>query len=523
MQPAYIIGVLVSLAVFLAIGFFAGRKVKSVDDYYVAGRRAPTLLITGSLVASFLSTGAFMGDTGEVYSGIFVPIAVVGVMQATGYLFGATFFGRYVRRSEALTISDYFGRRFADRKLQVLAAVTTIVAVTAYMLSAIQGIATLMSAITGLGYSACVVVGWASFALFTVWSGSSGVLITDTVMFLVFLTAAIVGIPYIVEAAGGWLPAVAELATDGGAPGIMSAFGNPSYVAETGEGLGWSVVYGIVWAFVVMVSPWQTSRYLMAKNERTVLKSAVWASAAVVVVTTLLYFSAAFVRVINPGLEQPSQVIVWAAMNVMPLVVGVILLTGIMAAGVSSASTFLSLIGFSLNNDILRDDRSSHGLGASRVGMLAAGLVVLALAYFNPPQIFVIMYFGGTVIASSWAVVALASVWSRRLSSTGAFLGMLLGFVGCCAAKIAGIVAGVSLPLWADPFIVGVLLSVVGCIVGTIARPVSDEAVMQYDRLHSGGDDVSGVSKYGVWYAVFGAVFAVAMVLAWALPYMAAS
>ena len=43
---------------------------------------------------------------------------------------------------------------------------------------------------------------WVSFAVFTVWSGSSGVLITDTIMFLVFLTAAIIGIPFIVKAAG---------------------------------------------------------------------------------------------------------------------------------------------------------------------------------------------------------------------------------------------------------------------------------------------------------------------------------
>ena len=55
------------------------------------------------------------------------------------------------------------------------------------MLSAIQGISTLMSSITGLSYSFCVIIAWVSFAVFTVWSGSSGVLITDTIMFLVFL------------------------------------------------------------------------------------------------------------------------------------------------------------------------------------------------------------------------------------------------------------------------------------------------------------------------------------------------
>ncbi len=88
-------------------------------------------------------------------------------------------------------------------------------------------------------------------------------------------------------------------------------------------------------------------------------------------------------------------------------VIGMLLLIGISAAGISSASTFLSLIGFSVVNDILPgagDDRKK--LARSRWAMLAVSLVVLVLAYLNPPHIFLIMYFGGTVIASAWPSAA---------------------------------------------------------------------------------------------------------------------
>ena len=132
----YLIGVIISIAVYMVIGIFIGRKVKSVNDYYVAGRNAPTILIVGSLVASFLSTGAFLGDTGEVYAGYFIPIVIVGVMQATGYLWGSCLFGRYIRRSEVLTIPEYFGKRFQSDEVRRLSAFITIIAVCAYMLSA---------------------------------------------------------------------------------------------------------------------------------------------------------------------------------------------------------------------------------------------------------------------------------------------------------------------------------------------------------------------------------------------------
>ena len=110
----YFLGILAALIVFFAVGIGAGRMVKDTNDYYVSGRNAPTLLIVGSLIASFLSTGAFLGDTGEVYSGFFIGIVTVGVIQATGYIYGAGFFGRYIRRSEVTTLPEYFGRRFCS-------------------------------------------------------------------------------------------------------------------------------------------------------------------------------------------------------------------------------------------------------------------------------------------------------------------------------------------------------------------------------------------------------------------------
>ena len=520
----YFVGIIVSVIIYLAVGIVSGKRVKNINDYYVAGHRAPTLLIVGSLVASFLSTGAFLGDTGEVYSGFFMPIIIVGVMQGTGYLFGSVLFGRYIRRSGAMTVSEYFGQRFQSKAVQRLAGITTIVAVTAYMLSAIQGIATLMQLVTGLAYPLCVIIAWVTFAAFTVWSGSSGVLITDTIMFLVFLAAALVGIPYIVKAAGGWNTAISFLATTADNPGIISAGGNLSYLYPTAsENLIWGVTYGIVWALVVMVSPWQTSRYLMAKDENTVMKSAVFSSAAVITITTLLYFAAAFVFKINQSLV-PSQAIIWAAMNVMPKIIGVVMLTGILAAGISSASTFLSLIGFSLTNDVfdLAKVELKKKLAFSRIGMLISSVLVLILAIFNPPQIFWIMYFGGTVIASSWAVVSISSIWSKKISSRGAFWGMLLGFMGCVILKSYSSIKSIVLPVYIDPFFIGIFCSVIGTVVGSLVSPATESVQKEWLKMRNGPALTISVKQYGLLYGLFCIVFGGFLVIAYLVPYLKA-
>ena len=531
-MTVYLVGIIIALTLFVVIGVVAGRSVKDTNDYYVAGRRAPVILIVGSLIASFLSTGAFMGDTGEVYSGFFMGIVIVGILQASGYVYGANLFGKYIRRAQVNTVPEYFGKRFSSRRLRMLASMTLMFAVTAYMLSAMQGISTLMSSITGFDYKVCVVIAWLSFTIFTVYSGSKGVLITDTVMFLVFLMAAIIGIPYIVHAAGGWDNSIRSLAQSVTRPGIIAWTNNLDYLYPSGmQNLVWAIVYGVVWAVVVMVSPWQTSRYLMAKDEHTVQRSAIWASIGVATVTTALYFSAAFIYKINPNIDPASTNLVWAAMNVMPQFIGVVLLTGILSAGISSASTFLSLIGSSLTNDILtgsKTDDVKKNLTISRIGMAVVSIIVLVLAFFNPPQIFWIMYFGGTVIASAWGIVALTSVWSKRMSESGAFWGMLLGFLGCVITKTYSALSKVTLPIYFDPFFVGIAMSVIGILMGNWIKGASVNVISEYEKLHirpdSEKDPAQDRRTFCLMYVyiAFGLVVGGFFVLCYAIPYLKA-
>jgi sodium/pantothenate symporter len=523
----YIVGIILSLIVFFLVGIFVGRKVKDTNDYYVSGRNAPTILIVGSLIASFLSTGAFLGDTGEVYSGFFMGIVIVGVIQATGYIYGAGLFGRYIRRSESNTLPEYFSNRFQSQHLRRLSSIIMIISVSAYLLSAIQGVATLMSSITSISYSTCVIIVWLAFTVFTIYAGSPGVLLTDTIMFLVFLVGAMVAVPFIVHAGGGWFDGIATLANCESMPGIISWSGNLDYMYPDGaSNLAWAVTYGIVWALVVAVSPWQTSRYLMAKNEHVVMRSSIWSSIGVMTVTVALYFTAAFIHNINGSLEG-SQAIIWAAMNVLPPVVGITMLTGISAAGISSASTFLSLIGFSAANDIVpnvsRDDK--HKLKLSRMAMLGASLVILVLAYFNPPQIFVIMYLGGTVIASSWSVVAFGSIWSKKLSKTGAYLSMLMGFIGCAGSKVIYALGNITPPVYLDYFFIGIALSVIGAVIGSIVRPVTEEEAANrlklFDHSIADDDEIECRKDRKMWlvYLCFGIFVGAFFLFMYAIPY----
>ncbi|MCZ6774295.1 MAG: sodium:solute symporter family protein, partial [Proteobacteria bacterium] len=163
----YAVVILLSVFIYLAVGIYAGRKVKHLDDYYVAGRNAPTLLIVGTLVASVVSTNSFMGETGFAYTGYGVLVALQNPIACIGYVVGALFFGRFLRRSRALTVAEYFGRRFNSHRVQAVAGMTIILGVGGYLMAVTQGATLLLSEVFDIPYGVTLVAVWVSYTAFT--------------------------------------------------------------------------------------------------------------------------------------------------------------------------------------------------------------------------------------------------------------------------------------------------------------------------------------------------------------------
>lgn len=523
----YLIGMAVTMVLYLVIGAIISRKVKNANDFYVAGRNAPTGLITGSLVASFIGVGLFMGDVGEAYGGFFAPIMVAVGVLSVGYILGSVFFGRYLRRSEAVTIPQYFGKRFDSPALKHLANITGTLIMLVYSLSCVQGIGTLMSTVTGVEYKTCIVLVVIVFTLITVFSGAKGVLITDTIMFAVFSVATIIGAVFVAKEAGGWTSTVTEMATYQPIEGILSGSGNLDYFYPTGtENMIWACGYGVAWMAVLMVAPWQSSRYLMAKNEHTVIRSGVFASVSVFIIEFLMCMAGVFTQKLNPGMENPSEALIWASMNLMPAILGIVVLSGVLASGISSATTFLSLIGSNITNDIVEIKSEKKKLTYGRIVLLVVAVVICLLCVYQPPQIFWITYLGATIVACSWLPVALASVWSKRVTKCGAFCGMLVGFVVSAGMKIYTSVADILLPIYFDPFFVGIAASIIALVLGSVFTKVTDKekeeraALFVVPEEDKNPKEVKKTKLLVMSTIVLGVIVTLLLLFLWVIPYL---
>ncbi len=520
----YFIGMCISMAVYIVIGLLVSRKVKSVDDYYVAGRRAPGILIVGSLVASYASTGIFIGDSGEYYQGGMNGLYLCGIMTTSGYILGAVFFGRYLRRSEALTIPEFIGRRFHSKHVKNLATITAVATMEVYLISVLQGVGTLMNAVTGISYDACILMAVIVFTAITTLSGSSGVLITDTIMATLFTTALIVAVFFMGHTAGGWFHTLKTIAQTPSLRELLSWKGVPGVVSTTSvNSIIWGIINGIVWMSVAMVGPWQSSRYMMAKNESTVISSTIPSAFGIFLIESSILMSAMFVKMVNPDIADPNQVMIWGAMHMIPTILGVLLLTGILAAGISSATTFLSLIGASMSNDVVGNRYNKITVG--RIAMLIASFIATLFCIFNPPALFWIMLFGGAIVASSWMPTIMASVLSKRLTKAGAYAGMLAGFVVCFGVRLYTAVTGVMLSPFLDHAFLGMLANIAAMVIVSHFTQVTLEEKATREKMfimpESEKDPVEvkkalSFSKAGM---LVGVVILVLLLIFWAVPF----
>ena len=482
----YTITIAVSVIIFVAVGGYAGRSVKKLDDYFVAGRRAPTLLIIGTLVASVFSTSIFLGEAGFTYDGQLGPYILMPGVAVIGYVYGALFFGTFLRRSRAPTVAAFFGQRFNSHRVQQAAGITIIVGLGGYLLVVTQGAAILLSELTTLGYIESIVLAWLSYTLFTMYSGSQGVILTDTLMFLLFVFATVFFVFYIVDGMGGISQAIEDVSQIESKPDLASWHGTVGPGTEWPtpmDYLIWSLIIDMSWGFVYAVGPWQSSRHLMARDEHVVIRAAVYACFAVAIMQVLIYGVGGLINVANPNITPSETVMIWAAKNLVPPFLGALLLAGIMAAALSSASTFLSLVGFSVSNDIVVRKKELT-VRYTRIVMLITGAVVLVLSFIFPPNVFWLMLFIGTVFASSWGPVGFMSIWSKTITADAAFWGIVTGFVCNVVPAALQYMGHIDLPSYFNPALIGASISLLTIIVVSKMGAVTEQEAAYREQLH---------------------------------------
>lgn len=128
-------------------------------------------------------------------------------------------------------------------------------------------------------------------------------------------------------------------------------------------------------------------------------------------------------------------------------------------------------------------------------------------------------------MASSWMPVALASVFSKRVTKAGAYCGMLSGFLACFALRLYSSLNSVTLPVYLDPSVVGMIVNIIFMTFVSAFTSVSEKEKRSRDEMFVIPDsekdayEMKKTLKYTKNSVLIGVAFIIFMLVLWVIPY----
>ena len=195
--------VLVYLLFMVGISVYMSmKKVKSSDDFAVAGRKLPMIILIGTLLATWCGGGGITGTAGLIYSN--GPL--FGILVMSGAPLGMIvlyFIAGAVRKSTTYTIPELFELRYGAAA-RFLATVCIVLAYIGTTASQFKAAGNIVSITTGISFETATVTCVLFMVLLALIGGMVSVAYTDALSAFLMLGGFIAGIICVSGQFGGF-------------------------------------------------------------------------------------------------------------------------------------------------------------------------------------------------------------------------------------------------------------------------------------------------------------------------------
>ena len=507
-QALIFVAIIAYLSMTLLVGIYFSRKGSgdSSDEFYIGGRKLGPVVTAMSAEASDMSSYLLMGLPGLAY---FAGVAEVGwtiIGLAVGtylnFLLVAKLLRRYSAKIEAMTIPEFFSKRYEDEKhvLSLIAALIILVFFVPYTTSGFKAVGTLFNSLFGMDYHIAMIGGAIIIITYTVLGGFLAVSTTDLIQ-SIFMSVALVIIVFFGIAQAGGMGAVVAGAQ--ALPGYLDL--TKGYIWATGEAGEFgilSIVSTLAWGLGYFGMPHILLRFMAIRHEDELKVSrriaAVWVviSMAVAVFIGVIGYSvsvAGKIPFLGTNAEAETIIIQLATLmsehgTILALVAGIIM-AGILAATMSTADSQLLAASSSVSQDILTDFlgikmENRKSMLAARLTVVIIALIALILAWNPDSSVFRVVSFAWAGFGATFGPSMLLALFWKRSNKYGAIAGMATGgimvFVWKFLIAPLGGVFGIYelLPAFLVTLVVNVVVSL-------LTPAPSKEALAIFDEVHT--------------------------------------
>ena len=442
-----LLAIVAYLLFMLWIGWICARKNESVDDFYLGGRKLGPFVTAMSAEASDMSSWLLMGLPGVAYlTGLAeASWTAIGLVVGTylNWLIVARRIRRYSHRLGAITVPQFFSKRWGDQRclLSALAALVIIVFFIPYTASGFSACGKLFSTLFGVDYVAAMLVSAAVIVIYTVMGGFLAASFTDLIQSIIMTVALVVVLGFGATAAGG-VDAVLDNARS------LAGYLSLNEIHVVGGG---SVPYSLLticsllaWGLGYFGMPHILLRFMAIEDENKLKLSRRVASTWVVISMGVAIVIGVVGNAMTAAgaleeLSDAETIIVRIATLISQhgplaaLLAGVIL-AGILAATMSTADSQLLAASSSVSQDLACDFlglklEGKKGMLVARSVMVAISLVAAFLARDPNSSVFRVVSFAWAGFGAAFGPTMLMALFWKRSNKWGALAGMLTGGV----------------------------------------------------------------------------------------------
>ena len=209
---------LIFLAITVGVGFYSRRSAKNVDGFVLGGRNVGGWLTAFAYGTSYFSAVVFVGYAGQFGWKYGMSASWIGVGNAIiGSLLAWLVLGKRTKlmtqHIQSRTMPDFFGTRYNDEWLRVIASVIAFVFLIPYTAGVYMGISKLFEMGFDIPYEYCAVIMATLTAVYVILGGYKATAINDFIQGIIMLFGITTVIAVVLHSQGGLIAAVDKMAT----------------------------------------------------------------------------------------------------------------------------------------------------------------------------------------------------------------------------------------------------------------------------------------------------------------------
>ena len=502
-QICLVAAIALYLLMMILIGIIFSRGNDDTGDFYLGGRGLSPLVTAMSAEASDMSSWLLMGIPGLAYiSGIADPFwTCLGLAAGTylNWLLVSKRLRKYTEKIGAITVPEYFSKRYGDKKnlLTAVSAVIIVLFFIPYTASGFAACGKLFNTLFGVNYFFAMVVSAIIIALYCTLGGFKAVSTTDFIQGACMSVALIIVICFGVVQAGG-INAVIENAK--ALPGFLSI--TSSYDQASGASKPYGVLQSIsmlAWGLGYFGMPHILVRF-MAISDPEKLKisrrvASVWVVIAMGIAILIGIVGLALSNEgIIPYLEgsgNTERVIIYisdflSSFGIFPAIIAGIILAGMLAATMSTADSQLLAAASAISSDLLQDFgrkkfSDDTSVKIAKITVIIISAIAVVIAYDPDSSVFSIVSFAWAGFGATFGPVMLLSLFWRRSNRQGAIACMVSGAVMVFLWKY--VISGLGGPFAIYELLPAFIVALAVNIAVSLATPAPDKEVLEiYDK-----------------------------------------